>query len=206
MPPFNRVSSIEALTALYGETTPASLRKEVTRLTAPYRKWIEASPFLAIATSGPGGLDCSPRGDREGRLFAVLDETTIAIPDRRGNNRLDTLRNLMVDPRVALLFLVPGIAECVRINGRAIVTDDPILRGRFTVEGKLPTTVIVVTIAAVYFQCARAIMRSSLWDPAIQIPPGTLPSAGEMTRSGDPAFDAETYDAALRPRQKSTLY
>lgn len=203
---FSRVSSLEALTALYGEINPNSLRKEVPALTPEYRRWIEAAPFMAIATSGPGGLDCSPRGDTAGQFLKVLDDTTIAIPDRRGNNRLDTLKNLMGDPRVGLLFLIPGIGECVRVNGRAIVTVDPLMRALFAVQGNLPVTVIVVTVESVYFQCARAITRARLWDQASQLHPSAVPTAGEMTRSGDATFDAVSYDAALAERQRKTLY
>lgn len=206
MPQYQTVSSLDALLALYGHVNANSLRKEVPALTPEYRRWIEASPFFAIASSGRGGLDCSPRGDATGRLFAVLDDRTIAIPDRRGNNRLDTLRNLLVDPRVALLFLVPGIAECVRINGTAIITADPLLRASFAVNGERPVTVIVVDIGSVYFQCARAVMRAKLWDAEALVPAGAVPSAGDMTRSGDPTFDAAAYDAALRPRQEKSLY
>ncbi|MBX9926592.1 MAG: pyridoxamine 5'-phosphate oxidase family protein, partial [Hyphomicrobiaceae bacterium] len=184
-------------------------------LTPAYQRWIEASPFMAMATVGggdaatvvaPGGLDCSPRGDRPGHLFTVLDERTIAIPDRRGNNRLDTLRNLIADPRIALLFLVPGVPECVRINGTAAITTDPDLRQRFGVDGHEPTTVILVSIDSVYFQCARAIIRSKLWEPETRADPASLPTAGEMTRSGDTTFDAQAYDAILRERQRATLY
>jgi uncharacterized protein len=200
------ITTLEQLTALYGETNPISLRKEMTRLSDPYRRWIEAAPFFAIATSGAGGLDCSPRGDPAGQLFHVLDDKTIAIPDRRGNNRLDTLKNIIADARVALLFLLPGINECLRINGRAVLTTDATLRERFVVDGKLPVTVIVVTIEAVYFQCARAIMRAKLWEPATFVARSAAPTAGEMTKAADATFDDAAYDMALPERQKSTLY
>lgn len=200
------VTTLDALAVLYGAVNPMSLSKEVSRLTPAYRRWIDRAPFLAIATSGPGGLDCSPRGDPAGQLFRVLDERTIAIPDRRGNNRLDTLKNIVADPRVALLFLLPGINETLRINGRARLTTDETLRASFAVDGKLPVTVIVVSIEAVYFQCARALLRSALWDASKQAQRGDVPTAGEMTKSGDQTFDAETYDAALLPRQKASLY
>lgn len=200
------VTTLEQLAALYGAVNPISLAKEVTHLTPAYRRWIERAPFLAVATTGPGGLDCSPRGDPAGQLMRVIDDKTIAVPDRRGNNRLDTLKNIVADPRVALLFLLPGINETLRINGRARLTTDEVLRASFAVEGKLPVTVIVVTIETVYFQCARALMRSALWDPATQVKRGDVPTAGEMTKAADRAFDAETYDAALLPRQKASLY
>lgn len=194
------------LAALYGAVNPNSLRKEAPQLTPAYRRWIEHAPFLAIATSGPGGLDCSPRGDPAGRLIYVLDDRTIAIPDRRGNNRLDTLKNIVADPRVALLFLLPGVNETLRVNGRARITTDNDLCARFATDGKPPVTVIVVQVEAAYFQCARALMRSSLWDPSKHADRATIPTAGEMSRSADDSFDAVTYDAELLPRQKSTLY
>ena len=166
---------------------------------------IEASPFFALATVGQDGLDCTPRGDN-GQAVHILDATTIAIPDRRGNNRLDTLRNLVEDPRCALLFLIPGVNECIRINGTAEITTDPKLISDLTHEGKAPVTVIKVTIGELYFQCARAIIRSGIWKPEIQVERKSLPSAGEMTKSAYLEFDAKTYDAALPARQAKTLY
>lgn len=200
------VTTTDQLAALYGAVNPNSLRKEMPRLTAEYRRWIEQAPFFAIATSGPSGLDCSPRGDPAGQLMRVLDERTIALPDRRGNNRLDTLKNIVADPRVAMLFLLPGINETLRINGRARLTTDDDLRASFAVDGKLPVTVIVVSIEAVYFQCARALMRSRLWDASTHADRSRVPSAGQMSKSADATFDAVTYDAELLPRQKSSLY
>lgn len=202
------IASVDALLALYGEPSSTSLVKEVARLTPAYRRWIEAAPFMAVASVGNGGgLDCSPRGDPAGQLFQVLDDTTIAIPDRRGNNRLDTLRNLISDPRIALLFFVPGIAECVRVNGTAIITSDTGLKARFaTIGGKEPATVIVVSIDRVYFQCARAILRSRLWETDARQDPASLPTAGQMTKDGDAAFDQPAYDSILRERQLKTLY
>ncbi|MEM7496821.1 MAG: pyridoxamine 5'-phosphate oxidase family protein [Pseudomonadota bacterium] len=200
------ITDIATLEALYGTVNPNSLAKETPALTSEYRAWIEAAPFMAVASAGQGGLDCSPRGDVPGRLFAVEDARTLLIPDRRGNNRLDTLRNIVADPRLALLFLVPGVPECVRVNGRGTVTADPALLARFAVEGNPPATVLQVAINAVYFQCARALIRSRLWQQDAQLPPGTVPTAGQMTKAAKPDFDAEIYDAALRPRQHGSLY
>lgn len=200
------VTTLDELAALYGPINPISLRKEVAHLTPAYRSWIERAPFLAIATSGPGGLDCSPRGDTVGHVMRVIDDKTIAIPDRRGNNRLDTLKNIVVDPRVALLFLVPGINETLRVNGRARVITDETLRASFAVDGKLPVTVIVVSIQAVYFQCARALIRSALWDGKHHATKDEVPTAGAMTKAADAEFDAATYDAQLLARQKASLY
>ena len=201
----HRVSDIPALEALYGEPSAPSLRKVSPVLTPAYQAMIEASPMFALATTGPGGLDCSPRGDA-GQAAFVLDEKRVAVPDRRGNNRLDSLRNIVEDPRVALLFFVPGVHECVRINGTAHLTIDPGLIERFTIAGKAPATVIVVEISELYFQCARALIRSSVWEPAKRRDRKALPSAGEMTRSAFAEFNAESYDAALPDRQAKTLY
>jgi uncharacterized protein len=199
------ITSIAALEALYGEASPVSLRKEVPQLTPAYRRMVEAAPFCTVATTGPGGLDCSPRGDGTGFIH-VLDDRTVAMPDRRGNNRLDTLRNLAGDPRIALLLMIPGINETLRINGRAVISTDPALIARFAVGATLPKTVIVTAIDSVYFQCARALIRSGLWSQAAQVDRGTLPTAGQMTQSADAAFDAASYDAALPERQRTTLY
>lgn len=201
-----QITTLDDLSALYNATNPNSLHKETTCLTPAYRRWIELAPFFAIATSGPGGLDCSPRGDAIGQAFRVLDDATIAVPDRRGNNRLDTLKNIIHDPKVALLFLTPGINETVRINGKAAITTDPELVNSFAVGGKLPATVIVVAIEAVYFQCARALKRARLWELDMQIEYDQIPSAGEMTKGALPDFDAEGYDAELQDRQARSLY
>ena len=219
-PPF-RALDAATLERLYEAPARPSLAKVADRLTPAYRCWLERAPFVAIASSGaPGGrpaattderatdtgaADCSPRGDAPGRLLAVLDDRTIAIPDRRGNRRVDTLRNLVANPTIGLLFLIPGVEELLRVNGRAIVTDDPGLLDRLELDGARPVTAIVVGVEAVYFQCARALMRSALWDEASRVAPGEVPSAGEMIRSVDAGFDAEGYDGALRARQRATL-
>jgi uncharacterized protein len=201
----HRVTSLEQLGELYGEVNPNSLAKERSALTPAYRRMLEAAPFFALASCGPEGLDCSPRGDGH-QVLAVLDDRTIAIPDRRGNNRLDTLRNIVRDPRVAMLFLIPGVSETLRINGRAHITTDPVLVERFIVDDRTARSVIVVEIDAVYFQCARAVLRSRLWDSASHVDRSTLPTAGEMTQAAMPGFDAATYDADLPGRQAATLY
>jgi uncharacterized protein len=201
------ITTIEALVALYGETNPMSLTKEVARLTDPYRRMIAASPFVALASVGPEGLDVTPRGDPRG-FVDVLDERTLAMPDRRGNNRLDTLKNIVRDPRVALLFLIPGVSETLRVNGRAVISIAPDVLARYAMDGKLPKSVVLITIDSVYFQCARALVRSKLWDPTLHADRATLPTAGQMTRAADAtnSFDDAAYDAALPARQASTLY
>jgi uncharacterized protein len=199
------ITDLAALEALYEPAAGASLRKEVQYLTPEYRRILEASPFCAVATSGPGGLDCSPRGDGPGFVH-VLTDRMLAMPDRRGNNRLDTLRNIVADPKIALLFLIPGVNETLRVNGRAALSVDPALTERFAVDGKAPKVVITVAVDTVYFQCARALIRSGLWNPALHATRASLPTAGQMTKAADAAFDAETYDAALPARQAATLY
>jgi uncharacterized protein len=199
------VTTLEQLNELYGQVNPNSLAKERSALTPQYRALLEAAPFFALATCGPEGLDCSPRGDGH-HVLAVLDDRTIAIPDRRGNNRLDSLRNIVRDERVALLFLIPGVSETLRINGRAYLSTDPDLIGRFVIDDKAPRSVIVVNIDSVYFQCARAVVRARLWDVDAHVDRSTLPSAGEMTKAVSPDFDALTYDAELPGRQAATLY
>ncbi|WP_339633050.1 pyridoxamine 5'-phosphate oxidase family protein [uncultured Sneathiella sp.] len=206
MPKSSKITTIEALEALYGGVNPNSLAKETPSLTPEYRRWIEEAPFFALASSGPGGLDCSPRGDAAGQLFRILDDRHIAIPDRRGNNRLDSLRNILHDPRVALLFLIPGIEETLRINGRATITTESELIQSFSVGATTPLSVILVEIDAVYFQCARALKRSKLWDPTAFRACGDVPTAGQMTRGAKPDFEAEKYDAELPARQQSSLY
>lgn len=195
-----------ALESLYGSVNPNSLAKEVQALTPEYRQWIEIAPFMAIASIGQSGLDCSPRGDKTGQLFRVLDDQTIAIPDRRGNNRLDTLRNLVTDSRISLLFLLPGINECVRINGEAQVVADANLRESFMVNDQNPVTVIVVHIKSVYFQCARSLIRSALWSPENFVARSQVPTAGQMTKAAVSEFDAKSYDGELADRQQKTLY
>jgi hypothetical protein len=203
------VTTLERLLEVY-PTAPAanSIAKESPTITPSQARIIEAAPFVVVATVGDGGLDQSPRGDHPG-FVVVRDERTLAIPDRRGNNRLDTLRNVVADPRVGLIFLVPGLGEELRVRGRAIVSTDPVELARHEVKGTLPASVLVVTVERVYFQCARAIKRSRLWDKESRVDPKTLPTAGQMTReAGGFSSDAEAraYDAALDDRQNATLY
>src|SRR6266478_5309699 len=160
------IATIRDLEAIYGQPNEASTVKVANRMTPQYRVLIDKSPFAALATCGPEGLDCSPRGDLPG-FARIHDEKTLMMPDRRGNNRVDSLRNIVRDPRVALLFLIPGSGSTLRINGRALVSADPDLLASFKVEGKTPRTVVVMTVDEIYFQCARAIVRSDLWNPEI---------------------------------------
>ena len=159
------IADVATLERLYGRPAGASVEKEVSYIHPHYQRMIELSPFVVLATCGPGGLDTSPRGDPAG-FVTVEDEKTLLIPDRRGNNRADSLRNIIADPRVALLFLIPGIGETLRVNGRAAITTDPKLLGRFAMDGKLPRSMIVVDVETVFFQCSRALWRSKLWEPS----------------------------------------
>jgi uncharacterized protein len=202
----HRVTTLEALEALYDKPYGPSIVKEIDHINADYRKFIEAAPFFALATSGPEGLDCSPRGDAPG-FVRVQDEKTLLIPDRRGNNRIDSLRNIVGDPRVALLFLIPGVGETIRVNGRAGISTDPALAQSFAVNGKAPRTVIVVAVERVYFQCSKAIVRSKLWDPARHVARASLPTAGTILAgiSGGKVGGPE-HDRNQPQRIKETLY
>jgi PPOX class probable FMN-dependent enzyme len=198
------VTSLDQLEALYGEVNTASRVKETDRLTPEYRAFIEGAPFAALATMGPEGLDCSPRGDEPG-FVRVRDERTLMLPDRRGNNRIDSLRNVLSDPRVALLFLIPGVGETLRVNGRARISVAPDLLASFEVQGKQPRSVLVIAVETVFFQCSRAIVRSRLWDP-IERKKRPVPSAGEMLAALSAGFDGQAYDEALPARMRQTLY
>ena len=200
------VTTTADLEAMYAQPMENSLLKELDHIGPHYRALIESSPFVALATVGPEGLDCSPRGDAAG-FVRIKDERTLLIPDRRGNNRLDTLRNIVRDPRVALLFLIPGVSETMRVNGRAAISTDPELCESFKVDGKAPRCVIVVTVERAYFQCAKAIVRSKLWDPAMHIPRSKLESTGAMVAALTKGkVDAETYDREAPARIKAHLY
>jgi PPOX class probable FMN-dependent enzyme len=202
-----RISSIAELEAIYlPAPAPASRVKVSTSITPHYRTLIAASPFAALATAGPEGLDCSPRGDRPG-FVRVHDEKTLMMPDRRGNNRIDSLKNIIRDPRCALLFLIPGSGTTLRANGRAHLSVDPDLLESFAVEEKAPRTVIVLEVDEIYFQCARAIIRSELWNPERHIDPATLPTPGEILAAMTAnQVGGETYDKSWPERAKQTMW
>ena len=195
-----------ALTAIYGVPAATSVLKEVDHIHPHYRAMIEASPFMVIATSGPEGLDASPRGDPPGFVH-IVDDKTLLIPDRRGNNRIDSLRNLIRDDRIGLLFLIPGVGETLRVNGRAAISVAPELIGRFPYRGTLPRTVIVVRVESVYFQCSKALVRSDLWNPDKHISRSGLPSTGTILadvtagRAGGDQYDRDYPD-----RMRATIY
>ena len=199
------VKSEAELEALYGQPAGAAVIKEIDHISDHYRSFIDASPFVVLATAGPEGLDCTPRGDPAG-FVRVVDRHTILLADRRGNNRLDTLRNIVRDPRIALLFLIPGIGRTLCINGRAVIDADPELCASFTMEAKAPRSVIVITAERVYTQCPKALIRSRLWDPSRHIEEAALPSTGAMMQALQAGFDAETYDRDYPQRLKETIY
>jgi uncharacterized protein len=200
------ITELDELTALYGESSAASLKKETPFLTPAYRRLVEAARFCTLATVGPEGLDCSPRGDRSPVLH-VEDERTLLLPDHRGNNRIDSLRNIIRDPRVALLLFIPPLNETLRINGTAMLTADPELSARFSVDGRPPRSVIVIRIDTVFWQCARALVRSELWQPSSWPEPAALPTPGQMlSEASRGSEDGAAYDATLRTRQAATLY
>jgi hypothetical protein len=200
------ITTVEQLEALYGPKNPAAIVKEIDRLNPNYRKLIEAAPFVAIATGAPDGLDCSPKGDAPG-FVRILDDKTLAIPDRPGNNRIDGFRNILQDPRIALLFLIPGVGETFRVNGRASISIDPELMQSFAVNGKLPRSVLIVHIETVFFHCSKAVVRSKLWDEKAKIDRKSLPSTGtivaELSRG---TLGGETYDREMPERIKAQLY
>jgi len=200
------ITSMEQLQALYGEKMPAAVVKEIDHINNGYRALIEAAPFVAIATSGPEGLDCSPKGDAPG-FVRILDEKTLAIPDRPGNNRIDGMRNILRDPRIAVLFLIPGVGETLRVNGRASISIDPELMASFAVNGKLPRSVMIVHIDSIYFHCSKAMVRSKLWDEKAKIARTSLPSTGTIIAElSQGRLGGADYDKAAPERIKAQLY
>lgn len=189
------ITSLAELRALYGVPKPASLKKQTSALNSVYKQWLQHARFFVIASVGADGVDCAPRGDAQNNAFAIINDNLIAIPDRRGNNRLDTLSNILTDGRVALLFFVPGIAQTIRIVGTASVSTDPTLLDLFIENNEPPVSCIRVSIDAVFFQNARALTRSALWQAKSQLEAQQLPSPGQMIASIDPEFDADAYDA-----------
>ena len=200
------IATVRDLEAIYGQPNEASTVKVATRMTQQYRVLIDKSPFAALATCGPEGLDCSPRGDLPG-FVRVHDDKTLMMPDRRGNNRVDSLRNIVRDPRVALLFLIPGSGSTLRVNGHAQVSVDPDLLTSFAIDGKAPRTVIVMTVVEIYFQCARAIVRSDLWNPDNRVDPKSLPTPGQILADmSENRVGGDDYDRAWPERARQSLW
>ena len=200
------IRNVEELEALYGQPVEASIVKEVDRITPEYRRLIEASPFFVLATSGPEGLDCSPRGDLPG-FVRIADERTLMLPDRRGNNRVDSLRNIVRDPRAALLFLIPGSGTTLRVNGRAHLDTDPALLASFAVGGKAPRSVVVFGVQTIFFQCARAVIRADLWNPEKRVAPESLPSPGGILAAlSAEKVGGEGYDREWPERARNSMW
>jgi PPOX class probable FMN-dependent enzyme len=196
------ITDIAALEALYDATNPLALQKVTPKLTPLYRRWIDAARFVVLSTVGPEGTDGSPRGD-DGPVVRIIDDSTIWMPDWRGNNRIDTLRNIVRDGRVSLMFMVPGSHNVVRVNGTTVLTDDPDVTTTFEQKGRHPKTVISITTGEVYFQCAKAVMRAGLWtrDDA-----DGLPKAGEFLQEMKSDFDGATYDAGYSEYAKDKMW
>lgn len=200
------ITELGQLEALYGRPSERACIKEIDHLNEDYCAFVKASPFVVLSSVGPEGTDCSPKGDPAG-FVAILDSRTLVIPDRPGNNRIDNLRNIVTDPRVSLLFLVPGVGETLRVNGQARISTDPELLARFEIQGKRPRSAIVVAVQSAYFHCSKALVRSELWNPERHLDRASLPSAGQMhKRLSGGSFDAATYDAQLPERTRSELY
>lgn len=200
------IKSIEELEAIYGQPSPPSLVKEVDYLPDEYVALIKASPMMILATCGPEGLDCSPRGDVRG-FVRVVDKHTLIFPDRPGNNRADSLRNIIRDNRIATLFLVPGSGTTLRVNGTATISINKELLASFAVNGKLPRTAVVVKVETAFFHCARSIVRSGLWDPLTFADPADLPSPGQILAalsSGE--HGGKRYDEEWPQRARETLW
>ena len=199
------ITELASLEALFGPVAPPSIAKETGCLHPLYARWIERARFGLLATSGPNGVDISPRGDA-GPLVRILDEHTLLLPERRGNNRIDSLRNLIANPQMSLLFMIPGVGETLRVRGRALICVDPELLASFAVQGKAPTCVLRIAVDKVFFQCARSILRSRLWHPQEHDTAG-IPTPGMMlaalTQGG---IDREAYDRDLPQRQGQSLY
>ncbi len=206
IPADSRITTLEQLDALYGEPSERALIKEIDHLSAEYQVFVEKSPFVILVSSGPGGLDCSPRGDPAG-FVRVLDGKTVLLPDRLGNNRTDGLSNIIDDPRVSLLFLIPGVGETLRINGHTEIFVDADLCAEFIVNGKTPRSVLAVHVERVYFQCPKALIRSKLWDLETQVARSELPTSGDIFNAipgGE--IEGSEYDRAYPQRIKDTIY
>lgn len=200
------VTTVEQLEALYGLPKGGAVTKEIDYISDHYKAFIEKAPFVVVATAGPEGLDTSPRGDPAG-FVRVDGNHSVLIPDRRGNNRLDTLKNIVRDPRTSLLFLIPGVGETLRINGRAMITTDPALCESFAINGKAPKSVIRVTAERVYFQCQKALVRSRLWDPEAHVDRASLPTAGDIIEAlSTDGFDGKAYDEGYPAYMKEVIY
>ncbi len=204
-----KIKSVEELCTLYGEPAKASLWKELSYLSPHYQAFIHKAPFLILSTYGEKGVDCSPRGDPAG-FVQVVDEKTLHIPDRRGNNRLDSLKNIVANKNVGIIFLIPGVGETLRVAGTAEIIVDEALCESFSVNGKAASSVIEVFVEKAFVQCPKALKRSSLWENEAKLVRSELPSLGEMLQycaeKNNAEFSAEDYDKAYPERVKKTMY
>lgn len=203
------IQSIEELESVYGSPVAGATWKEIDHINDHYRQFIEKSPFLILATQGDKGLDCSPRGDPPG-FVKVVSEKCIQIPDRRGNNRLDSLRNIVANPDVGIIFLIPNVGETIRLSGKAEIIVDDALCNSFSIQGKPASSVISIEVEKIYFQCQKALVRSKLWDPSMHIERSELPSTGEMVKvfasMNNTEFDGDSYDKNYPEHMKKTIY
>ncbi len=199
----HQITDIATLETFYGTPGKASLIKVADHLTPLYRKWIMASRLCVVSTIGPEGTDGSPRGD-DGPVVQALDAKTLLLPDWRGNNRTDTLRNIVADGRISLMFIVPGSNNVIRVNGTAVVTVAPDHLDRFEQKGRKPRSVVVITIAEIYSQCARALMRARIWTSDDES--SDLPTIGQLLAEQEAGFDGATYDANWGARAEKTMW
>ena len=204
-----KIKSIEELEAVYGPAVDRAKWKEIDHINKHYRQFIERSPFLILATYGANGIDCSPRGDPAG-FVRVVSSRCLQLPDRRGNNRLDSMRNILTNPQVGLIFLIPGIGETIRVSGKAEILVEDELCDSFSINGKSASSVISISVDKAYFQCQKAIVRSQLWSSSEQLNRSELPSTGEMIKEFalmyDADFDAKHYDDSYSENMKNTIY
>lgn len=202
----DKITTVEEIEKLYGSVHPGAIIKKIDHISDHYRAYIDAAPLMIVASSGINELDCSPRGDPAGSFVRIEDSHTILIPDRPGNNRVDTLHNILHDPRIALLFILPGIGVTIRVNGRAEISADMPLRESFAFAGKLPKSVIRVSVMSAFFHCPKAFIRSDLWKPEKYVDPKSLPSVGTMMEAIEESFDGEAWDAEYPERIRQTIY
>jgi PPOX class probable FMN-dependent enzyme len=201
-----RIETMESLRAVYGEPKGRSVAKQLDRLDRHCRSFIALSPFLIIATQGADGFgDATPRGDHAG-FVSVTDDNTLVIPDRPGNNRIDSLTNIVERPGIGLLFLIPGVDETLRVNGTAVIDDDLALRSAHMADDRLPATVLVVTVREAYLQCAKALMRSKLWAEESRVPRDRLPTMGEMLKDHTRSNERPETQAEMLARYATSLY
>ena len=200
------VTSIDGLSTLYARPIERIAKKQLDHVNEAGRAFIAASPFLVLATGTQQGLDCSPKGDQPGFVEVADDGRTLFMPDRRGNNRIDGLKNLIEDPRIGLIFFVPGVNETYRVNGRARISRDADLKRRFAVNGKEPTTVMVVTVEETFQHCAKALVRSDLWKASNRGRPQGVPTMGEFVAARNPGTDSTAIDVTYSQQIPNELY